>query len=433
MNNEDFRPDGRDKKQLRELVVEVGVLDRADGSARVRLGKNLAIASVFGPRELHPRHKAVADRSIVQVNYRMATFSVTDYKRSFPSRREKEISKVLTEAFESVVITKYWPRSTIDVHVQIFESDGGTRTAAAIAASAALADAGVPLRDLTGGIASGIYKDEIVLDMCGKEDMEGSGDMPLLYSPSIDEVSLFQLDGRFTFEQFVEAYETSLEASKTVVATIQEALRKQYVQVRDELGVEEEEAEEEEIVQISSQIDDDDDEETEVISAAKIPEMVETVVAEERFVEEPVETVIQEAIVESPVETVIQEAVVEEPIVESPKEEVASPEELSKDEEPEVETNNGGVFSETEIDAMFAGAEAPKSEEVTEVISEVAEEAPLIDENDEWYDKPAGLDPMEPSDDVEEDKFSLDKEKKVVEDDKEEDILRDIEYSMEDD
>ena len=433
MNNENFRPDGRDKKQLRELVVEVGVLDRADGSARVRLGKNLAIASVYGPRELHPRHKAVAERSIVQVNYRMATFSVTDYKRSFPSRREKEISKVLTEAFESVVITKYWPRSTIDVHVQIFESDGGTRTAAAIAASAALADAGVPLRDLTGGIASGIYKDEIVLDMCGKEDMEGSGDMPLLYSPSIDEVSLFQLDGRFTFEQFVEAYETSLEASKTVVAKIKDALRKQYVQVRDELGVEEEEAEEQDIVKISSQIVDEDTEvETEVISAAKIPEMEETVV-EEAIVEEAIveEAVVEEAVVvEAPAETVIREAIVEEPVAETAAEETASPEASYNDEEPEVETN--GEFSKTEIDAMFAGAEAPVSEEAPEVDSEVVEETPSVDENDEWYDKPAGLDPMDPPA-AEDDKFSLEEKKKVEEDDKEEDIIRDIEYSMEDD
>ena len=156
MNNEFIRPDGRKPDQMRDLTVEVGVLDRAEGSAKVVLGNNMAIASVFGPREMHPRHASRPDRCNVRVNYRMSTFSVNDYKKSFPSRREKEISKVLSEAFESVVLTKMFPRSTIDVHIQIFESDGGTRTAAAIAASAALADAGIPMRDLTGAIASGL-------------------------------------------------------------------------------------------------------------------------------------------------------------------------------------------------------------------------------------------------------------------------------------
>ena len=242
-----IRPDGRVSNQMRKLTVEVGILDRADGSARVELGENMAIASVFGPRELHPKHSSYPDRAVVRVNYRMATFSVKDYKKSYPSRREKEISKVLSDAFESVVLTKLYPRSAVDVHVQIFQSDGGTRTAAAIATSAALADAGIPMRDLTGGIASGIYEDHVVLDLCGTEDMKGTGDMPILYSPNIDEVSLFQLDGMFTFEQFKEAFNNSKNAINTVVETIQEALKRKYVKTRQEI--------------IADRDDDDDDDE----------------------------------------------------------------------------------------------------------------------------------------------------------------------------
>ena len=163
----------------------MGILDRANGSARVYLGKNMAIATVYGPREMHPKHASLPDKAVVRVNYRMATFSVDDYKRSFPSRREGEISKVLSEANESVILTSNWPRSVIDIHAQLFTSDGGTRTTAAIAITAALADAGVPMRDLPGSIASGIYEDQVVLDMTGHEDMKGTGDMPLIYSPSV--------------------------------------------------------------------------------------------------------------------------------------------------------------------------------------------------------------------------------------------------------
>ncbi|MFV2013953.1 MAG: hypothetical protein ACC656_00860, partial [Candidatus Heimdallarchaeota archaeon] len=243
MNKEFIRPDGRKADEMRNVEVEVGILTRADGSARVRLGNNLVIASVYGPREMHPKHSSRPDRANVRLNYRMATFSVKDYKRSFPSRREKEISKVLSEAFESIVLTKMFPRSVIDIHVQIFESDGGTRTAAAIAASAALADAGIPMRDLTGGIASGLYENMVCLDLNGLEDNVGSGDMPILYSPNIDEISLFQLDGQFTFEQFKKSFNYSLEGIKTIVDKIKLALKQKYVRVRDELALDDDEEE----------------------------------------------------------------------------------------------------------------------------------------------------------------------------------------------
>ena len=240
MSKDYVRPDGRLKNQLREFKVEVGVLDRSEGSAKVNLGNNMAMASVFGPREMHPKRLSRSDRAIVRVNYRMATFSVDGYKRAVPSRREKEISKVLSEAFQSVVLVKNWPRSVVDVHVEIFQSDGGTRTAAALAITAALADAGIPMRDLTGGIASGIYEDQVCLDLTGLEDMKGSGDMPILYSPAVDEISLFQLDGLFTYDQFKEAYESSLTGIKGMVEVIREALKEKYVKIREEFGVDDE-------------------------------------------------------------------------------------------------------------------------------------------------------------------------------------------------
>lgn len=264
------RENGRGLKDLRELTVEVGVLDRANGSARVYLGKNLAIATVYGPREMHPKHAAKPDSCVVRTNYRMATFSVDDYKRPFPSRREKEISKILSEAYESVILVNNWPRSVIDVHVEMFASDGGTRTAAAIAITAALADAGIPMRDLPGGIASGIYEDTVVLDLTGHEDMKGSGDMPMVYSPAIDEVSLFQLDGKFTFEQFKEAFNTSKEAIGTISGKIREAIKEKYLTIRHELGVTAED--EEEVDQDLL----DDTSEDEVISPVLESEVSET-------------------------------------------------------------------------------------------------------------------------------------------------------------
>ncbi len=66
MSEEIFRPDGRKANELRELKIEVGVLERADGSARVVLGKNIVLAAVNGPRELHQKHLAPSQKAIVK-------------------------------------------------------------------------------------------------------------------------------------------------------------------------------------------------------------------------------------------------------------------------------------------------------------------------------------------------------------------------------
>lgn len=77
----------------------------------------------------------------------MAPFSVDDRKRPGPDRRSVEISKITSEALMPAVFLEKFPRSTIDVFIEVLEAEGGTRCAGITAASVALADAGVPMRD----------------------------------------------------------------------------------------------------------------------------------------------------------------------------------------------------------------------------------------------------------------------------------------------
>ena len=94
------RLDGRGLEDLRNVKIEIGVLDNADGSAMISHGLNRIIAGAYGPREVHPKHLAESDKGILQVQYRMATFSVGERKTPVPGRREKEISMVVRQALE---------------------------------------------------------------------------------------------------------------------------------------------------------------------------------------------------------------------------------------------------------------------------------------------------------------------------------------------
>ncbi|MCS7142733.1 MAG: exosome complex exonuclease Rrp41 [Aigarchaeota archaeon] len=196
-----LRIDGRRVDELRPVKMEVGVLDKSDGSAYIEMGKTKIFAAVFGPKEAHPRHLSQPHRAILNCRYHMATFSVEERKHPGMTRREIELSKVIKESLESLVFLNEYPRSAIDVYIEVVQADAGTRTAGLTAASLALADAGIQMNDLCCGVAVGKVGGRIVLDPSEEEDKHGEADMPIAIAPRQNSIVLLQLNGRMTREE----------------------------------------------------------------------------------------------------------------------------------------------------------------------------------------------------------------------------------------
>jgi len=222
------RLDGRALDELRPIKMEVGVLKRADGSASVEWGDNKIIVACYGPREVHPRHEEEPDKAILRVRYNMAPFSVVDRKRPGPDRRSVEISKVTKEALEPVLLSHLFPRTVIDVFIEVLQANAGTRCAGITAASLAMADAGIPMRDLVAACAAGKIDGKISLDQMGLEDNYGEADLPVALAPTKKEITLLQMDGNFTREEFEQALELALSGCMRVYEMQKEALRKRF-------------------------------------------------------------------------------------------------------------------------------------------------------------------------------------------------------------
>jgi exosome complex component RRP41 len=229
-----LRHDGRRPDQLRPIKMDVGVLKNANGSAYVEYGGTKVIAAVYGPREVFPRHLALPDRALIRCRYHMAPFSTSDRKSPAPSRREIELSKVIREALEAVVFSELYPRTTIDVFIEVLQADGGTRTAGLTAASLALADARIPMRDLVAGVAVGKVDGVIVLDIDELEDEYGEADMPIGYADGLDEVILLQLNGVLSPDEFREALKLAIKGAEQIYKLMKETLHKKYLKVLEE-------------------------------------------------------------------------------------------------------------------------------------------------------------------------------------------------------
>lgn len=223
------RLDGRSPMELRPISMEVGVLKNAKGSAMVQMGKNKVIAGVYGPREVFPKFLTKPDRAIIHCRYVMAPFSgLEDHGRSGPNRRSQEISKVIKHVFENAVLVHQFPKTVINISMEVLQSDGGTRVASLNAAALALADAGMPMKDIVTAVSVGKAGGQIVVDLSKEEDNHGQSDIPMAFSMRTGEMLLYQMDGLLTKDELDQAIQMGFEAAKKVREFQEQALVSKY-------------------------------------------------------------------------------------------------------------------------------------------------------------------------------------------------------------
>lgn len=226
--SEFIRGDGRKFDELRPIKIEAGVLERADGSAYLEMGGNKVLVAVYGPRESYIRRLLEPNTGVIRCRYNMAPFSVDDRKRPGPDRRSSEISKITADALRPALMLENYPRSMVDVFIEVIEAEGGTRCAGITAASVALVDAGVPMKDIVVGCAAGKVDDKVVLDLSEKEDKEGQADVPIAMMPRTGEITLLQSDGDLSEEEFQQAINLAVEGCKKVSEIQKDALKRRY-------------------------------------------------------------------------------------------------------------------------------------------------------------------------------------------------------------
>jgi exosome complex component RRP41 len=223
------RPDGRKLAEIRKMYAKVGIIPNADGSAIFAFGDTVAIAAVYGPRQLHPQHMQDPATGILRVNYDLLSFSVYERKKPGPNRRSQEISKVTEWALSPVLDLKEFPNTVIDVQVYILQADAGTRTAGINAASLALAHAGIPMRSLVCSVSVGKLDKNLVVDLNKEEEDyeegEGATDFPVAKIANTEKYTLLQLDGKIQPETVKKVLDLADKACDEIYEVQKKALK----------------------------------------------------------------------------------------------------------------------------------------------------------------------------------------------------------------
>ncbi|MEM1577831.1 MAG: exosome complex exonuclease Rrp41 [Candidatus Pacearchaeota archaeon] len=225
------RFDGRNFDELRPIRAEVGVINNADGSALFGFGDTIAIAAVYGPRQLYPQHLQNPERALLRCYYDMLSFSVAERKKPGPSRRTIEISDVTTKALMPALMLEKFQNCVIDVYIQIIQANASTRTAGINAASMALAHAGLPMKDLVVSLSCGKVGDKLVLDLIKEEeDYKENGkkmatDIALAMLAKTKKICLLQLDGDIKKDELLKVLNMAKKATNQIYQAQVKALK----------------------------------------------------------------------------------------------------------------------------------------------------------------------------------------------------------------
>jgi len=228
------RNDGRKFDELRPIEAKAGVIKRADGSGYFKIGKTEAYAAVYGPRDLFPKFLKNPVSGTLRCNYNMMPFSGSGERvKPGGSRRSKEISMVTENALLPVLNLSEFPNAVIDVYIELTQTDAGTRCAGICAAAIALADAGIPMKDLVAAVSVGRVGDKIAVDLDYSEEAYEDGpvaDVPVAMTQRSGDITLLQMDGEITAEQMKEALVMARKAMTKIFEAQKNALKAKYTE-----------------------------------------------------------------------------------------------------------------------------------------------------------------------------------------------------------
>jgi exosome complex component RRP41 len=227
VNPEGLRADGRRVGELRKVYCRLGGL-AGDGSAVFQMGNTHVACSVHGPRERRGRVDGTEQKAVVTCEYSMAPFATQDRKQPVRrDRRSMEVGRILANTFAAVIETERFPRSEIHIVVTVLQADGGARGACINAISLAMADAGIPMKDLVASCAAGRVADTILLDPNFREASSGM-DLPVALLASSEKIVMCQMDHKLPAEDFGKVLRVAMDGA-LVIAGIMKAVINDYL------------------------------------------------------------------------------------------------------------------------------------------------------------------------------------------------------------
>ncbi len=238
-----LRVDMRNFNEVRPIYTETGLLPCVHGSSCFQRGETQALASVtLGTAQDAQRVESLSgmsERSFM-LHYNFLPFCTGEVKpMRGTSRRETGHGYLAETSFANVVPSQEEFPYTIRSVVDILESNGSSSMASVCSTSLALMDAGVPIKEIVGGVAMGLMKDKlgnfhVLTDILGIEDAFGLMDFKV--TGTATGIMALQMDIKDKVGLSKEVFTHALEEARKARLHILGEMKKTLDEPRKELS-----------------------------------------------------------------------------------------------------------------------------------------------------------------------------------------------------
>uniref|UniRef100_A0A2A4JQM9 Putative exosome complex component RRP41 n=1 Tax=Heliothis virescens TaxID=7102 RepID=A0A2A4JQM9_HELVI len=231
---EGLRLDGRKPHELAVLRCKLGASPAPEGSVYLEQGSTKVLVAVYGP---HQACKTKILPNAVALNCKISIARFATAMRSDPTvsddRKVNEMSKNLKQALLAVLKAELYPRSQIDVYVEVLQDDGNAFCASVNAACLALIDAGIPINEYVTACSASIAitddkKQHLLVDVNKGEEAAGCAVLTVACLPDTGRIAVLDLTHKVHMDHFEKVLNTAIQGCKDIKVVLDEALR-QYL------------------------------------------------------------------------------------------------------------------------------------------------------------------------------------------------------------
>ncbi|KAF7294919.1 hypothetical protein MIND_01030000 [Mycena indigotica] len=206
---------GRGLLDIRPIFLQPGLISQANGSAYIETQKTKIACAVYGPRQ--SKNTSYSDMGRLNVEVKFTPFSCPRRRAPLRDAEDRSLAVAIHQALASSVRLELLPKSTIDVFITIIECDGLESCVAAgsIAASTALADAGIELFGLVVSCAASLIENQVWLDPTQEEEAVSGGTLVLSCLPALNKITNIWHTGQMSAMDVIrctEACQQKIEA-----------------------------------------------------------------------------------------------------------------------------------------------------------------------------------------------------------------------------
>ncbi len=236
------RIDGRAFDEYRNIEIKTGIIEKAEGSALVKLGNTQVVVGI--KMQIGEPFPDTPDKGIIITNAELVPLASPTFEPGPPDENSVELARVVDRGIresEAVDLNKLCIEEGekvwlifIDIHA--LDDDGNLMDASALAAISALLNTTVPaerfevgddfplpIRDLPVAVTSQIIEDCVIVDPC-KDEENASGNFITITTDSEDNIVAIQKSGSYLLdeEKFYEIIDLSIRKAGEIRELLKE-------------------------------------------------------------------------------------------------------------------------------------------------------------------------------------------------------------------